>query len=40
MVNVGDEISAEGVINIDKDFGFGYFYNVIMEDAKIGKQLN
>lgn len=37
IVNVGDDISAEGVINIDKDFGFGYFYNVIMEDAKIGK---
>lgn len=36
-VNVGDEISAEGIINVDKDFGFGYFYNVIMEDAKISK---
>lgn len=35
-VKVGDEISAEGIINLDKDFGFGYFYNVIMEDAKIG----
>lgn len=36
-VKVGDEISAEGIINVDKDFGFGYFYNVIMENAKIGK---
>lgn len=36
-VKAGDDISAEGVINIDKDFGFGYFYNVIMEDAKISK---
>lgn len=36
-VKVGDEISAEGIINVDKDFGFGYFYNVIMEDAKISK---
>ena len=36
-VKVGDNITVEGVITLDKDFGFGYFYEVIMEDAKINK---
>ena len=34
-VAVGDVIVFEGVIAIDKDFGAGYFYKVIMEDAVI-----
>jgi hypothetical protein len=36
-VNVGEEVTVEGIINLDKDFGFGYFYDVIMEDAKLTK---
>ena len=36
-VKVGDNITVEGVINLDKDFGFGYFYDVIMENAKISQ---
>ncbi|MDP2068546.1 MAG: hypothetical protein Q8K04_06225 [Lutibacter sp.] len=32
-VLVGDIIVFEGVIALDKDFGAGYFYKVIMEDA-------
>ncbi len=36
-VKVGDKITVEGIINLDKDFGFGYFYDVILEDAKIVK---
>lgn len=36
-VNEGDKISVEGMITIDKDFGYGYFYEVLMEDAKIIK---
>ena len=36
-VKVGDHITVEGVITLDKDFGFGYFYEVIMEDAKLVK---
>jgi hypothetical protein len=36
-VNVGDVVSAEGVINLDKDFGYGYYYDVIMEDAKVNR---
>jgi hypothetical protein len=36
-VKVGDNITVEGVITLDKDFGFGYFYEVLMEDAKINK---
>ncbi len=34
-VAIGDEITVSGIINLDKDFGYGYFYDVIMEDATI-----
>jgi hypothetical protein len=32
---VGDVIIAEGKLATDKDFGAGYFYPVLVEDAKI-----
>lgn len=32
---VGDIIVAEGKLAIDKDFGAGYFYPVLVEEAKI-----
>ena len=32
---VGDIIVAEGKLAIDKDFGAGYFYPVVVEEAKI-----
>ena len=35
MVEPGATITVEGKISLDKDFGFGYFYEVIMEDAVI-----
>jgi len=34
-VKVGDTITAEGTLATDKDFGAGYFYPVLIEDAKI-----
>jgi hypothetical protein len=34
---VGDTITASGVVHKDKDFGSGYKYGVIMEDASIKK---
>ena len=34
-VKVGDIITAEGKLAIDKDFGAGYFFPVIIEEAKI-----
>ena len=34
-VNVGDIITIEGIITLDKDFGAGYFYNIIMENGKV-----
>lgn len=36
-VQVGNVVIVEGKISLDKDFGFGYFYKVIMEDATITK---
>ncbi len=36
-VKVGDVRIFEGKIAIDKDFGYGYKYNVLMEDAVISK---
>lgn len=38
-VKVGDIITAEGKIAVDKDFGAGYFFPVIIEEAKIEKEL-
>ena len=32
-VNTGDVVIFEGVVTLDKDFGSGYFYEVIVEDA-------
>ena len=34
-VKVGEIVVLEGKIALDKDFGFGYFYKVIMEDSKV-----
>ena len=32
---IGDELTFEGVITLNKDFGGGYTYDVIMEKAKL-----
>jgi hypothetical protein len=37
IVNQGATVTFEGVITTDKDFGAGYFYPIIMENAKIIK---
>lgn len=37
LPNKGDEATFKGTIILDKDFGAGYFYDVIMEDAKMVK---
>jgi hypothetical protein len=34
-VKMGDVITIEGKVALDKDFGAGYFYKVIVEDATI-----
>ncbi len=34
-LKVGDVVSVEGKITLNKDFGYGYFYEVLMEDAKV-----
>lgn len=34
QVTVGETITFEGKIILDKDFGYGYFYNILMEDGK------
>jgi hypothetical protein len=36
-VKVDDVVTFEGTITLKKDFGAGYFYEVIMEDAKLVK---
>jgi hypothetical protein len=36
-VNVGDVVTATGVVHIDKDYGAGYTYPVILEEAKLSK---
>jgi hypothetical protein len=37
VVAVGDIVTAEGIVARDKDFGSGYFFPVIVEDARIVK---
>jgi hypothetical protein len=34
---VGDIVTASGTLAKDRDFGAGYVYQVIIEDAKIAK---
>ncbi len=33
--NVGNTITVEGFLALDKDFGAGYFYDMIIEDASV-----
>jgi hypothetical protein len=37
MTSVGDTVLVKGMVRIDKDFGAGYAYPVIVEDAKLSK---
>lgn len=34
---LGDIVTAKGVVHIDKDFGAGYTYKVLVEDATLQK---
>ncbi len=35
--NVGDEVTITGTVAVDKDFGAGYTYPLLVEKAKIAK---
>jgi len=35
---VGDVVVVRGVVHVDKDFGAGYQYPVVLEDAKVTKE--
>ena len=34
-VKVGETITLEGKISLNKDFGYGYSFEVMMEDATL-----
>ncbi len=34
----GDVVTIKGVVRVDKDFGAGYTYAIIVEDAKVAKK--
>jgi predicted RNA-binding protein len=38
LAEVNDEVTFKGKITLEKDFGSGYFYDVIMEDATLIKK--
>ncbi|MFH1052519.1 MAG: DNA-binding protein [bacterium] len=40
IVNVGDVVGFEGVLALDKDFGAGYKFSVIIENASIIKEMS
>jgi hypothetical protein len=35
MVKVGDLVLVNGMVSVDRDFGYGYSYDVIVEDAEV-----
>jgi len=35
--SVGDVVTVKGVVHLNRDFGSGYAYPVILEDAKLQK---
>jgi hypothetical protein len=35
MVQIGDLVVVRGVVSLDKDFGFGYRYEILVEDAEV-----
>jgi hypothetical protein len=35
MVEVGDLVLVSGVVSVDRDFGHGYSFTVLLEDAKV-----
>lgn len=35
IASVGNVIVAQGALGLDRDFGYGYFYEVLMEDAQV-----
>lgn len=35
---VGDVVTITGVVSVDRDFGAGYRYPIIVEDAKVARQ--
>jgi len=35
LPKVNDEVTFKGTITLEKDFGAGYYYDVIMEDAEM-----
>lgn len=37
-INQGDKVIATGKVIVDKDFGYGYFYKVIIQDASFQVQ--
>ena len=36
-VKVGDTVTFEGVVGLDKDFGYGYFFEIILESGIVVK---
>jgi hypothetical protein len=39
VTKVGDVVTFEGVVAVKKDFGAGYYYEVIVEKAKLLTQM-
>lgn len=37
---VGDQVVVEGMLALDRDFGAGYFYDLIVEEASVSRIVN
>lgn len=37
LIKVGDTVTFKGLITLDKDFGYGYVYDILLEDGELIK---
>ena len=37
LIKVGDTVTFKGKITIDKDFGYGYVYDILLEEGELIK---
>lgn len=35
VVKIGDTVTARGLMEVDKDFGYGYKYEILISDAEV-----
>jgi len=39
-VNIGDIVTFKGTVILNKDFGYGYIYDIVLEEGELLEQTN